>query len=78
MKILRWSQIRHAGAFHAARTALSRTRPLAYHGHDFAEMFWVDAGRGIHRINGQLALRACGAGKESHGDDETSSDGKRK
>lgn len=52
MKILRWEQIAGKAAFHAARASWSHTRSLAYHGHDFAELFWIDAGRGLHRING--------------------------
>jgi len=61
MKIVRWRQVGQNGAFHAARTPLSRTRPLGYHGHDFAEMFWIDAGRGIHRINGQSTNLQAGS-----------------
>ena len=52
MKILRWKNIAGKAPFHAARASLSRSRPLADHGHDFAEVFWIDAGRGMHRING--------------------------
>jgi len=51
MNILRWATTASNAAFHAARSATTRARPLRYHGHDFAELFWVDAGRGIHRIN---------------------------
>jgi AraC family cel operon transcriptional repressor len=58
VKILRWEQIAGKAAFHAARASVYRTRPLACHGHDFAELFWIDAGRGIHHINGaSLPLR---------------------
>jgi AraC family cel operon transcriptional repressor len=52
MQVLRWRKIAGRAAFHAARDAKTRTRPLPYHGHDFAEIFWIDAGRGTHRING--------------------------
>lgn len=52
MNILRWKEIAGRAAFHAARAACPRSRPLPYHGHDFAELFWLDDGQGIHRING--------------------------
>lgn len=51
MEILRWKNVAGEAAFHAARTAMTRTRPMTCHGHDFAEVFWVDAGQGNHRIN---------------------------
>jgi len=52
MDIYRWEHIAGKAAFHAARASWSRTQSLVYHGHDFAELFWIDAGRGVHRING--------------------------
>jgi len=52
MRILRWKEIAGKAPFHAARASWSRSRSLFYHGHDFAELFWIDAGRGHHRING--------------------------
>jgi len=52
MNILHWEHVAGKAAFHAARDAKTPARPLPYHGHDFAEIFWVDAGQGIHRING--------------------------
>ncbi len=58
---LRWKQIAGTSPFHAARASWSRTQSLAYHGHDFAELFWIDAGRASHRINGgsQPLLPGC-------------------
>jgi AraC family cel operon transcriptional repressor len=50
--ILRWKNIAGGAPFHAARSSLPRGRSLGEHGHDFAEMFWIDAGRGVHRVNG--------------------------
>ncbi len=51
MQILKWSRLVGSGeAFHAARNVVTREVPL--HGHDFAEVLWVDAGRGVHRVNG--------------------------
>jgi len=52
MVILRWKQIAGKAAFHAARATHQRPRSLAYHGHDFAELFWIDGGHGVHRVNG--------------------------
>jgi len=53
MEILRWDRIAPGAAFHAARdTKKTRGRPVYLHGHDFAELFWIDAGRGTHQING--------------------------
>ncbi len=52
MERLHWDKVAGKAAFHAARDTKTRAKPLRYHGHDFAEIFWVDAGRGIHRING--------------------------
>jgi AraC family cel operon transcriptional repressor len=52
MKTLRWKDIAGPAAFHAARSSIKRGDSLRYHGHDFAEMFWIDAGHGIHRVNG--------------------------
>lgn len=51
MEIFRWNKIAGNAAFHAARDLKTRAKPLPYHGHDFAELFWIDAGDGIHRVN---------------------------
>ena len=60
MKILQWRNVAPAGeAFHAARDAKTARNPVRLHGHDFAEVFWIDAGSGTHRVNGaRVALRA--------------------
>jgi len=48
-----WRNLVPSGeAFHALRDAKSRRDPVRYHGHDFAEVFWIDAGRAVHRVNG--------------------------
>lgn len=52
MVILKWKNIAGRAPFHAARSSVKHGDSLRYHGHDFAEMFWIDAGHGIHRING--------------------------
>jgi len=61
MEILLWSKIAGKAAFHAARDTKTRAKPLRYHGHDFAELFWVDGGQGMHQINGaSVALQPGG------------------
>lgn len=52
MTILRWKEIAGRAAFHAARARKTLADPVPWHGHDFAEIFWIDAGHGIHSING--------------------------
>jgi AraC family cel operon transcriptional repressor len=52
MDILQWERIAGQAAFHAARVSITRSSPRSYHGHDFAELFWLDAGQGMHQING--------------------------
>jgi len=52
MERLRWAKIAGEAAFHAARDTKTAARPLRLHGHDFAEIFWIDAGAGVHRVNG--------------------------
>lgn len=54
MEILRWKNIAGRTAFHAARDTKTEAIPLRDHGHDFAEIFWIDAGEGTHRVNGGL------------------------
>ena len=46
--------------FHAARSLATRRNPVPLHGHDFAEIFWIDGGRAIHRINGRNVPLAAG------------------
>lgn len=52
-KIL-WRDVATEGeAFHAARNVRTRWNPVPLHGHDFAEIFWIDAGKAGHRVNGE-------------------------
>ncbi|MEX1119842.1 MAG: AraC family transcriptional regulator [Terrimicrobiaceae bacterium] len=47
------SLVPDGNAYHIS-VALDHGRmPIAYHGHDFAEVFWVEEGRGIHHLNGR-------------------------
>jgi AraC family cel operon transcriptional repressor len=50
--ILRWRAIAGSAPFHAARYVKTAAQPTPRHGHDFAELFWIDAGRGEHLVNG--------------------------
>jgi AraC family transcriptional regulator, dual regulator of chb operon len=48
-----WSELVPDGrAFHISRNLKARRQPIAYHGHDFAELCWVESGKGIHHVNG--------------------------
>jgi AraC family cel operon transcriptional repressor len=38
-----------------SRPRHSRRRPLQPHRHDFAEIFWVNEGEGVHEVNGRRA-----------------------
>jgi AraC family transcriptional regulator, dual regulator of chb operon len=38
---------------HVGRSDFSDGRKVAYHTHDFAEVFWVEKGKGVHRRNGK-------------------------
>jgi len=59
---LRWRDIVGRGeAFHTARVTHARRRGTPYHRHDFAEVFWVDEGRGVHRVNGRRQVLAEGS-----------------
>jgi AraC family cel operon transcriptional repressor len=53
MVILHWKDIAGKAPFHAVRGSPPRARgAVSYHGHDFAEIFWIDTGRSTHQING--------------------------
>ena len=41
------------GFYHVARAFFSPGRRAQLHGQDFAEVFWVEAGRGTHLVNDQ-------------------------
>ncbi|MCC6682884.1 MAG: helix-turn-helix domain-containing protein [Phycisphaeraceae bacterium] len=51
---LRWKDFRPAGGrFHLARKTIAAAGSRLRHDHDFAELFWVNAGPGTHWINGR-------------------------
>lgn len=39
--------------FHIVRRTITSEENLAYHDHDYAEIFWIKEGSGIHHINGE-------------------------
>ena len=44
--------------FHLSRVNISGLGDLSFHTHDYAELFWVESGSGIHHINGRtVALK---------------------
>ncbi len=50
----RWRRLVPPGAaFHLARFRFLPGRPARLHTHDFPEFFWIEEGRGLHRINGE-------------------------
>jgi AraC family cel operon transcriptional repressor len=81
MVTLRWRNIAGTDAFHAARVATNRVRnsrrqATPYHDHDFAEVFWIDSGRGVHRINDANVALETGSlilmrPKDAHGIEPT-------
>lgn len=53
MKRLRLRDFISTDACHFARVELPLAARPDLHTHDFSELFWVEAGSGIHRINGE-------------------------
>ena len=55
MSVLRWNNIIGGDVeFHILRATKRADNAVPYHGHDFAEVFWIDGGRGRHRVNGKV------------------------
>ncbi len=51
---LRWKDFKPAGGrFHLARKTITAASGRLRHDHDFAELFWINAGPGTHWINGR-------------------------
>ncbi len=54
MRHLHWRELSaDSQAFHLAFTEFRPREGAPVHTHDFAEVFWVEAGAGLHRVNGQ-------------------------
>lgn len=67
-------------ASHVGRTVFLDGRGVAYHGHDFAEVFWVEKGKGLHRRNGMREELKPGVvcfirPQDRHGFDARANDG---
>lgn len=53
MKVLKWKTLpERARGFHLAHNGISGWHDVPVHSHDFAEVFLVVRGSGVHRING--------------------------
>ena len=42
--------------FHIARVFITTRYDISYHSHDYAELFWVENGEGVHHINGNKVI----------------------
>ena len=57
----RWKDLAEPGsAFHLSSLRAEHRMPIPYHGHDFAEVIWVEEGSGIHRVNGRRQILGPG------------------
>ncbi len=55
MQILRFNDcVRAPHVFHLARGFFDGETSCREHTHDFAELFWIESGKGEHHINGQI------------------------
>lgn len=55
MSVFRWNKIIGKDVeFHILRATKRAENAVPYHGHDFAEVFWIDGGKGRHRVNGKV------------------------
>ncbi|MEM1002703.1 MAG: AraC family transcriptional regulator [Bacteroidota bacterium] len=45
--------IKNKELFHLARVQIHSRHDLSLHTHDFAEIFWIESGKGYHLINGK-------------------------
>ncbi|TWI94541.1 transcriptional regulator, AraC family [Mucilaginibacter frigoritolerans] len=55
-KFLLGNFIHENDAFHIARVTIHTREDLSLHSHDYAEIFWVEKGKGYHLINDQKVL----------------------
>src|SRR5690242_3034553 len=54
MNRLLWKKTVPAGeAYHVNRAQMRGRNPCPVHCHDFAEIFWIESGEGIHDINSE-------------------------
>lgn len=53
MKFISWQSLASKGEeYHIARFQISGHAAAALHQQDYAEIFWIESGHGVHRING--------------------------
>lgn len=61
MKVLRWKQFALVGeSWHFVRQRWRPSLQISIHSHDFAEVFWIEDGSGVHELNGRAETIACG------------------
>lgn len=62
MKTLHWNRIVLPGeSWHFARRKCRAHEPVSVHTHDFAEVFWIENGQGVHELNGRAEIIESGA-----------------
>lgn len=54
------SESQHGGTYNIVRHAMANRSPGVMHQHDFAELFWIETGSGIHHVNGETLPVAAG------------------
>jgi AraC family cel operon transcriptional repressor len=57
-------------ALHIARVTIHSRDDLSQHNHDYAEIFWIESGKGLHIINGQQLPLGAGSLVMIRPDDE--------
>jgi AraC family cel operon transcriptional repressor len=61
MRILHWNQVALPGeSWHFAHHKCRPHAPISVHTHDFAEVFWIENGNGVHELNGRTEAIASG------------------
>ncbi|MGH7145687.1 MAG: AraC family transcriptional regulator [Planctomycetota bacterium] len=61
MRTIYWRDIVESGQqFHLARRQMRGRRPCGLHDHDFAEIFWLESGRGVEVVNGVRQTLSAG------------------
>ncbi len=71
---LKWHEIVAPGEYYhlATKANPTRNKDSRIHTHDFAEIFWIEAGRCVHHINGERKIASSGdlifiRHKDTHG-----------
>ncbi len=62
MKRVKWTFVSPSGEpWNFARSVCGASTPIVRHCHDFAEVFWIESGRGVHLLNGCESVLEEGA-----------------